>query len=82
MVTSICSKNTVCGNKEIVMKKFKSVWVVYIHYKSLFSVFPEMTGWEKFDNKHDADKFYKNTGNKPDVNYVEAPRLYKYYALA
>lgn len=63
------------------MKKYRNVWVVYVHYKPLFSTIPEPTGWEKFDGKKDADAYYKSATDRPDVDNVEAPRLYRYYPL-
>ena len=63
------------------MKHYKNVWVVYAHYKSFFSVIPESTSWEKFDDKKDADKYYESIKAQASVDNVEEPRLFKYYTL-
>ena len=63
------------------MKNYKNVWVVYVHYKSFFSVIPEETSWEQFDGKKDANKYYESIKTEPGIDNVEEPRLFKYYRI-
>jgi hypothetical protein len=58
-----------------------NVWVVYIHFKPEFSVFPAPTAWRQFKTKKEADVYYREIIKLPTVLEVEKPRMFKHYRL-